>query len=69
MPYLKQREDPIVEVLNAKRLDGPSLAKILGCTAPTARRKLRDPELLTLGDLRKISRFAHINIDKIREAI
>lgn len=69
MPYIKQKTDPMTELLYSKRMDGPKLAKALGCSPPTALKKLRNPECLTIGDLRKINRCIHIPIEKIREAI
>lgn len=45
------------------------LAGILGITQPTASEKLKHPEKFTLGDVIKISKYGHIPIEDLREAI
>ena len=70
MPYVKEKEDPIAPMLRAAGVtDGAKLAKVLGCTHPTALRKLREPWRLTVEDLRRIHRIGHVPIDAIREAL
>ena len=49
--------------------DGVSLAKVLGCSPPTARRKLLEPQYLTVGDLDKLRRSGHIPLEEIKEAL
>lgn len=71
MPRLKQTENfiEIRRLLKGYDLNAPKLATVLGCSAPTARRKLNEPELLTLSDLKAISQKGHVPIDEIREAV
>ena len=72
MPYIKPREVPFVNVQRLIRgygHHGGTLADILGVSPPTARKRLENPELLTLADLAKISRRAHIPWDDIKEAM
>lgn len=72
MPRIKPKEVPFVSVkrlLIGYGLNGPALAEILGCSAPTARARLNRPELFTLADLEKINKRGHIPIEEIRAAI
>ena len=70
MPYIKTKEDPINPMLRAANINtGVQLAKVLGCTRPTAMRKIRDPGRLTVEDLRKINRTGHVPIEDIRAAL
>lgn len=72
MPYLKRPDPPYMKMarlLKGYGFNGPKLADVLGCSAPTARARLDAPELLTLADLDRINRFGHIPIEEIREAI
>jgi len=72
MPYIKPREKPFEKVsklLRGEKITGPKLGEILGCSHVTGKKKLENPEFLTLGDLGKICTLGHIPIEKIREAI
>ncbi|MGI6042135.1 MAG: hypothetical protein ACOYBH_07945 [Candidatus Alectryocaccobium sp.] len=72
MPYIKQPKRPfgkMRELIMAKEFRSPRLAAVLCCSQPTAKKKMDNPELLTLGDLDKLNRFGHIPIEEIREAI
>lgn len=72
MPYIKPRDPPFAalgRLLKGYDLNAPKLAGILDCSTPTARRRLKEPELLTLGDLVRISQRGHIPMEEIREAI
>lgn len=72
MPYIKPKEPPFVRMQRLLRgygYNAESLAPVLGVTPPTARKRLNNPQLLTLQDLAMISRRAHIPWDDIREAV
>ena len=72
MPYIPEREAPyakMTRLLKGYGLDGTGLASLLGCSAPTGLKKLREPERLTLGDLAKIHARGHIPMDELRGAI
>ena len=71
MPYIKKKElDPLVKLLRAYGLNtGEPLSKILGCSIPTAIKRIKNPELLTVGDLYRINLRGHIPIEEIRAAI
>lgn len=71
MPRLKQTENfiSVVRLLKGYGLNAPKLATVLMCSAPTARKKITNPELLTLGDMKAISQKAHIPIEEVRNAI
>lgn len=49
--------------------NAPKVAEALGCTPKTARNKLNNPELFTVGDLEQIRNKLHIPIEEIRERI
>lgn len=72
MPYLKPKAEPwkkLTRLLRGYRITGPALAGILGCSEPTAYRRLKEPGTLTLDELHTISLRAHIPIEELREAI
>lgn len=72
MPYVKPRDPPFVRMqrlLKGYGLNGPRLAEVLEVSPPTARARLEAPETLTLRDLDRISRRAHIPLEEIKEAI
>lgn len=72
MPYIKPTDPPFARVgrlLKGYGLSSGKLATVLGCSAPTALKKLKQPETLTLADLALINSRGHIPIDEIRDAI
>ena len=72
MPYIKPPTAPfarMARMLKGYGLNGNKLSTVLECAPATALKKLSNPELLTLGDLRAINLKAHIPMDEIREAI
>lgn len=71
MPYLKRNQPPPMQkLLGAYGLNtGEPLARVLGVSIPTALKRIKDPALLTVGDLELINRRGHVPIEEIREAI
>lgn len=71
MPYRKSKLpfEKIKRLLCSYEVNAPKLADILGSSVPTARKKLQQPETLTLKDLKMIHTKLHINWDDIREGI
>lgn len=72
MPYIKEREEPFARMrrlLLGYGFSGPKLAAILDVSAPTAKRRLEQPETITLRDLDRINRFGHIPLEELREAV
>lgn len=71
MPYKKptQKFIEITRLLKGFDLNATNLSKILDCSIPTARKKLLNPEYLTLAELEAIHRKGHIEWDRIRNAI
>lgn len=72
MPYVKPREVPFTKMrclLLGYGMNGPALARILGCTPGTARLRLAEPERITLGDIRKLNVKGHIPLEELRAAI
>lgn len=72
MPKLRQTTpefDAVAEKLRGKGANGANLSKVLGCAPATARKKLAEPRLLTLGDLERASRHFGIPFADLREAI
>ena len=71
MPHIPKKEphDAMGRLLRGYQLGSPQLARVLGCSAPTARSKLNNPGRLTLDDIMKINKSGHIPIEEIRDAI
>ena len=59
----------LTRLIRGYGITAPKLADILNCSPPTARKKLSQPELLTVGDLERISRKGGIPMEEIRVAI
>lgn len=60
---------PMTRLLRGYEVNGSNLAVALGCAEVTARKKLRDPDKLTLGDLRKIHRKFGISPNELKGVI
>ena len=70
MPYIKTDVDFIeMRRLIKGYVTAPDLAKVIEKSAPTARDRLNNPEMLTLGELKKISQRLHIPKDELFRAI
>lgn len=72
MPYIKQKQPAFAKLSRLIRgygFTGPKLAEILGCSAPTAKKKIDSPEYFTLAELKMLNSAGHIPADEIREAI
>jgi len=72
MPYVKKPEQPFAKMTRLLRgygLTATEMSRLLGCSYPTGQKRLNQPESLTLAELDRISRAAHIPIEEIREAI
>lgn len=73
MPYTKPLTTApfarMTRLLKGYDMNGVTLGKVLGCSAPTARGKIDNPERLTLGDLDKLRRVGHIPLEEIKEAL
>lgn len=72
MPYIKPRDVDFVKVqrtIKGYSILAPQLAQALDCSEPTARKKLNNPELFTLADIKKISRRLHIPLEELRAGI
>lgn len=61
--------ESMARLLKGYDLNAPELAKVLGCSVPTARTKLMSPSKFTLADIGAIARFGHIQMDELRQAI
>ena len=72
MPYKKPERVPFQgfsEFLRGKGFTSPRLAEVLGCCPNTAMKKLKNPELFDLNDMRKLHRKGHIVWDELKGAI
>ena len=72
MPYIKKTEPyaKMQRLLRGYGLNAPALANVLGCGETKARKLLNgNTANLTLGDLDRINRFAHIPIEEIQKSI
>lgn len=56
-------------LLKGYDLNAPKLAVILGCSEPTARKKINDPGLLNGNEWLRINRVGKIPIEEIKEVI
>lgn len=72
MPYVKPLEPKFVKMqrlILGRGLNSTSLGQILECSRPTAQKRIKKPEDLTLRDLAKLSRRGHIPWEEILEAV
>ena len=72
MPYKKPERIPFqgfAEFLKGKGFNSISLAKVLECSPNTAMRKLREPKLFDLEDLRNLHHKGHIVWDDLKGAM
>ena len=71
MPYKarKIQFEEFVMLLKGHDLNATKLAKVLGCTYPTAKAKLDNPEKFTFGDVIKIQRKGHIGKEELKGAL
>lgn len=72
MPRLKQqtvRFQKLRMLLKSYDLNGNKIAPKLGCSHVTGKKKLDNPEFLTLKDLDALNRCFGIPWDEIREAM
>lgn len=71
MPYKKTQKEFIefVRLLKSHDLNATKLAKVLGCTYPTAKAKLDDPTRFTFKDVLAIQNKGHIHKEEILGAI
>lgn len=71
MPYKKRERNQIelYRLLMAYGLNATALSRILGCTFPTAKKKLENPGLLTVNELMLIHSKGHIDMETLRGAI
>lgn len=60
---------PLSRLLYGYKVNGKNLAVAIGCCEPTARKKLLNPEKLTLGDLKKIHEKFGIPCEELRERV
>ena len=69
MPRTRDTTHPLTRLLRGYEVNGKSLSVALGCAEETARKKLNDPNRLTVGDLTKIHNKFGIPVDDIRELV
>lgn len=71
MPYIRTESphEKSKRLLKGYDITASRLSSILVCSEPTARKKLKNPGLLTGDDWLSISRRGHIPIEEIREVI
>jgi len=72
MPRLRTNQPENVRLyslLTGRNVTAARLSKVLNVCDNTARRKLKDPGLLTVDDLKRISKSFVIPYDEIREVI
>lgn len=67
MPRMVDTTHPMTRLLRGYEVNGKNLAACIGCSEETARKKLKDPNRLTLGDLSRIHHKYGIPIEELRE--
>ena len=68
LPYKKDTTDPITRVIRSY-LTTTDVARLLNVSRPTALAKIRDPDRMTVGELRTLNKFGHIPKNKLKEVI
>ena len=68
MPYIPKRNpyDKSRKLLLAYEITSTVMMNILGCSRPTAIKKLNNPGELTMDEWQKISKRGHIPVEEIR---
>lgn len=68
MPYIppNRKYDKSKKLLLAYEISATRLSNILGCSQPTARKKLNNPGELTTDDWHMISKRGHVPVEEIR---
>lgn len=70
MPYIKKQRSAIRSLLQSYDItDGAHLGRILNKPPKTGRRRMDDPDTLTVGEIRRLSTHGHIPIEELRAAI
>jgi len=71
MPKIPRRRKPFEEIrfLLRGRFSIDELSVLMGCSKPTARIRLNNPETFTLDELARISRNGDVPWDEIKEAM
>ena len=68
MPHIKRvgEHEKSKRVLKGYEINAVKLAAMIGVSEPTARKRLKNPGLLTGNDWLNISRKCHIPVEEIR---
>jgi len=70
MPYVKKQRNAIRSLLKSYDItDGAALGRILELSPKTGRRRMEDPDTLTIGEIKRLSTHGHIPIEELRAAI
>ena len=67
MPRLRDSTHPMTRLLLGYEINGANLSTVLGCAPDTARKKIKDPSRLTLGDLKLIHYKFGVPLEDLRE--
>lgn len=66
MPRLRDSTEPMTRLLRGYGINGNNFADVAHISPATARKKIADPSLLTIGDLDAIHRRFGIPVEEIR---
>lgn len=70
MPKLRAKEvHPMTRLLLSYQVNGNNLSDVIHSSPATARRKIVEPERLTMGDMLAINKKFGIPVDEIRRCI
>ena len=70
MPKLRSPTvHPMTRLLKSYDLNGNNLSEAIRCSPATARRKIVEPQRLTMGDMLAVNRKFGVPLDDLRRAI
>ena len=69
MPRLRNEVHPMTRLLLSYQLNGNNLSACIGCSPATARKKIRNPMYLTMGDMITIHYKFGVPLDDLRRCI
>lgn len=69
MPRLRNEVHPMTRLLLSYQLNGNNLSGAIHCSPSTARKKIKDPQFLTIGDMVAIHRKFGVPLDSLRGCV
>lgn len=70
MPYIPQKREPaLTRLIYAEHLTMQQIADAIGTSRQTASRKVKNPDLFTWGEIKKLCHKLHIPAEEIKETL